>query len=107
MPQLFTTEDGSSVVTAVWNVTTTDEGHTTVGIVLDTVHDTLTVVENEEQQLGLYQKYCVCGIATTNGLAFDVVVSDECVTCAVGEDVSNRVATEADNQTDSNKPVLH
>lgn len=105
IPQLFTTEDGSSVLTALWNVATTDEGHTTIGIVLDVVADTLTVVETEDQQLGIYQKYTVCGIANTNGLSFDVIISNECVACSVGEDISNRPSGETDDQT--NKTLLH
>jgi len=101
IPQLFTTEDGNSVVTALWNVALTEEGHTTVGIVLDVVADSLTVVETEDQSLGLYQKYCIAGIATTNGLSFDVIVSNECVACSVGEDMDNRatVATDPNEQT--------
>ena len=105
IPQLFTTEDGNSVVTALWNVALTEEGHTTVGIVLDVVADSLTVVETEDQSLGLYQKYCIAGIATTNGLSFDVIVSNECVACSVGEDVSNRSSGETEDQT--NTTLLH
>ena len=107
IPQLFTTEDGNEVVTALWNVSLTDEGHTTVGIVLDVVADSLTVVETEDQHLGIYQKYTVAGIATTNGLSFDVIISNECVACSVGEDVSNRVSGGSEADETTNKTLLH
>jgi hypothetical protein len=105
-PQLFSNEDQSVVMTAIWNTELDEEGHTKLAVVLDPIAKTLTAVESEGHSYPLYGKYTLSGIAASNGLSFDVVVSDECVSCSVGEDVDNRLAS-SDDETTSSNPILH
>ena len=105
-PQLFSNEDQSIVMSAVWNSELNEEGHTVLGLILDPIRETLTVVESDSHSYPLYGKYTLSGIAASNGLAFEVIETNECISCTVGEDVANRTAdSESDQSTD--KPLLH
>lgn len=105
-PQLFSNDDQSIVMTAIWNSEVDNDGHTKLALVLDPIKETLTVVESEDHTYPLYGKFTLSGIAASNGIAFEVIVSDECVSCSVGEDIDNRLAS-SDDETTSSNPILH
>ena len=112
VPEIFSDEKVTVVQTVLWNIINNEEGHTAVSVVLDATNETLTVVESEGYPLNLYQKYCIAGIATTNALKFDVIISDECMSCSHNTDVTQSSASSSEDKDDSNttckrQPILH
>lgn len=105
-PQLFTTEDESMILSAVWNSELNEDGHTVLGLVLDAQHALLTAVESEEHHYPEYGKYTLAGIAYVNDLTFEAIISDGCVSCSVGEEIQQTAQT-AESDESNNKPIVH
>ncbi len=106
-PTLYTNEDASIVTSVVWNSQVDADNNTLAGIVLDPVNDILIIKETEDHNYPLNTKYMLSGICALNDLAFDVIVSEEGVTCGIGEDMANGTDSETATTKVDTKPIIH
>ena len=111
LPTLFTNEAQDVVTSILYNLELDEEGHTTLGIILDPINSALILMETESGTFSLTAKYQMAGVATLNDLSFSIEMADSCIACELGNGNGSSseplATTEADGQTKTTKPSIH
>lgn len=106
LPTLFTNEAQDVVTSILYNLELDEEGHTTLGIILDPINSALILMETESGTFSLTAKYQMAGIATLNDLSFSIEMADSCVACELGSG-DRQDNAEGGEVKDTNKQLLH
>jgi hypothetical protein len=84
LPTLFTDVTQEAITSVLYNIEIDDEGHTSLGILIDPINSSLILIETESGSFSLNAKYQMAGIATLNNLSFSIDTVDTCVACDLG-----------------------
>jgi hypothetical protein len=107
LPTLFTNEAQDVVTSILYNLELDEEGHTTLGIILDPINSALILMETESGTFSLTAKYQMAGIATLNDLSFSIEMADySCIACELGSG-DRQDNAEGGEVKDTNKQLLH
>ena len=107
VPTLFTNASQEVVTSILWNVSIDEEGHTTLGIILDPINGSLILAETEGNTFSLNTRYTLAGVATLNNLTFNIEEMDTCVACDLGSRSESEEVGASTEASSTDKTLLH
>jgi hypothetical protein len=107
VPTLFTNFTQDVVTSILWNVSIDEEGHTTLGIILDPINGSLILAETEGNTFSLNTRYTLAGVATLNNLTFNIEEMEGCVACELGSRNESEEVGASTEASSTDKTLLH
>ena len=107
VPTLYTNASQEVVTSILWNLQLDEEGHTTLGIILDPINGSLILAETEGNTFSLNTRYTLAGVATLNNLTFNIEEMEGCVACELGSKSESEEVGASTEASSTDKTLLH